>query len=176
MRICCGNKAIVLITSALVLLSCQAGARRDGDILTADPLYKVELLKDGKWKKAEVLSAKVSDYAPNPAEGYPQHIMNFSMFTDDFEDSLKIRVTLKGGRKFDKVAIRPLSYGIKPTFSDGKSVEFTLPDPGKKVSVEFDGDRLDNLFILPDLPDAEVPHKSDNVLYFGPGVHEEKRV
>ncbi|MFA6593233.1 MAG: glycosyl hydrolase family 28 protein [Bacteroidales bacterium] len=172
MRICCSNKAIVLIASALMLLSCEAGARGGDGILNADPLYKVELLKDGKWKKTDVLSAKVSDYAPNPAEGYPQHIMNFSMFTDDFEDSLKIRITLKGGRKFGEVAIRPLSYGIKPTFSDGKSVEFTLPDPGKKVSVEFDGDRLGNLFILPDLPDAEVPQESDSVLYFGPGVHE----
>ena len=90
--------------------------------------------------------------------------MGFAMFTDDFSKPVKVRVT-RLGEPFEKVEIRPLSYDIKPRRVDSNTVEFKLRSPKQKVSVEFDGDRLSNIFIIPDLPD-ERPVQGD-VIYFG---------
>jgi hypothetical protein len=131
--------------------------------------FLVEILKNGKWKEIPVHNAKVSDYVGNPEAGYQQYNMGFAMFTDDFKEPVKVRVTKKDG--FDSVCARPTSYGIEMQRCSNKKVEFTITDPGKKISVEFDGDRMQNLFILPDLPDADIP-VGDNVIYYGPGIHD----
>jgi hypothetical protein len=131
--------------------------------------FLVEILKNGKWKEIPVHNAKVSDYVGNPEAGYQQYNMGFAMFTDDFKEPVKVRVTKKDG--FNSVCARPTSYGIEMQRCSNKKVEFTITDPGKKISVEFDGDRMQNLFILPDLPDADIP-VGDNVIYYGPGIHD----
>ena len=131
--------------------------------------FLVEILKNGKWKEIPVHNAKVSDYVGNPEAGYQQYNMGFAMFTDDFKEPVKVRVTKKDG--FNSVCARPTSYGIEMQRCSNKKVEFTITDPGKKISVEFDGDRMQNLFILPDLPDADIP-EGDNVIYYGPGIHD----
>jgi len=131
--------------------------------------FTVEIFRNGCWEEIFVHNAEVSDYAANPAAGYVQHDMGFAMFTDAFAAPLKVRVTRRAGT-FSKVEIRPLSYGIVPNVQTPNSVEFELDDPAQKVSVEFDGNRMENLFILPDLPDTAIPMGA-NVTYFGPGVH-----
>ena len=131
--------------------------------------FTVEIFRNGCWEEIFVYNAEVSDYAANPAAGYVQHDMGFAMFTDAFAAPLKVRVTRRAGT-FSKVEIRPLSYGIVPNVQTPNSVEFELDDPAQKVSVEFDGNRMENLFILPDLPDTAIPMGA-NVTYFGPGVH-----
>ena len=131
--------------------------------------FTVEIFRNGCWEEIFVYNAEVSDYAANPAAGYVQHDMGFAMFTDAFAAPLKVRVTRRAGT-FSKVEIRPLSYGIVPDVQTPNSVEFELGDPAQKVSVEFDGNRMENLFILPDLPDTAIPMGA-NVTYFGPGVH-----
>ena len=131
--------------------------------------FTVEIFRNGCWEEIFVHNAEVSDYAANPAAGYVQHDMGFAMFTDAFAAPLKVRVTRRAGT-FSKVEIRPLSYGIVPNVQTPNSVEFELGDPAQKVSVEFDGNRMENLFILPDLPDTAIPMGA-NVTYFGPGVH-----
>ena len=131
--------------------------------------FTVEIFRNGCWEEIFVYNAEVSDYAANPAAGYVQHDMGFAMFTDAFAAPLKVRVTRRAGT-FSKVEIRPLSYGIVPNVQTPNSVEFELGDPAQKVSVEFDGNRMENLFILPDLPDTAIPTGA-NVTYFGPGVH-----
>ena len=131
--------------------------------------FTVEIFRNGCWEEIFVYNAEVSDYAANPAAGYVQHNMGFAMFTDAFAAPLKVRVTRRAGT-FSKVEIRPFSYGITPTAQTPDSVEFELDDPAQKVSVEFDGNRMENLFILPDLPDTAIPMGA-NVTYFGPGVH-----
>ena len=131
--------------------------------------FTVEIFRNGCWEEIFVYNAEVSDYAANPAAGYVQHDMGFAMFTDAFAAPLKVRVTRRAGT-FSKVEIRPLSYGIVPNVQTPNSVEFELGDPAQKVSVEFDGNRMENLFILPDLPDTAIPMGA-NVTYFGPGVH-----
>ena len=131
--------------------------------------FTVEIFRNGCWEEIFVHNAEVSDYAANPAAGYVQHDMGFAMFTDAFAAPLKVRVTRRAGT-FSKVEIRPLSYGIVPNVQTPNSVEFELDDPAQKVSVEFDDNRMENLFILPDLPDTAIPTGA-NVTYFGPGVH-----
>ena len=131
--------------------------------------FTVEIFRNGCWEEIFVYSTEVSDYAANPAAGYVQHDMGFAMFTDAFAAPLKVRVTRRAGT-FSKVEIRPLSYGIVPNVQTPNSVEFELDDPAQKVSVEFDDNRMENLFILPDLPDTAIPMGA-NVTYFGPGVH-----
>ena len=131
--------------------------------------FTVEIFRNGCWEEIFVYNTEVSDYAANPAAGYVQHDMGFAMFTDAFAAPLKVRVTRRAGT-FSKVEIRPLSYGIVPNVQTPNSVEFELDDPAQKVSVEFDDNRMENLFILPDLPDTAIPTGA-NVTYFGPGVH-----
>ena len=131
--------------------------------------FTVEIFRNGCWEEIFVYNAEVSDYAANPAAGYVQHDMGFAMFTDAFAAPLKVRVTRRAGT-FSKVEIRPLSYGIVPNVQTPNSVEFELDDPAQKVSVEFDDNRMENLFILPDLPDTAIPTGA-NVTYFGPGIH-----
>ena len=139
------------------------------DVLPGNAAYKVEVFRGGTWEEIFVYNARVSDYAGNPEAGYTQYTMGFALFTDSFRQSLKVRVTRRAGT-FSKVEIRPLSYGIVPDVQTPNSVEFELDDPAQKVSVEFDGNRMENLFILPDLPDTAIPTGA-NVTYFGPGVH-----
>ncbi len=131
--------------------------------------YKVELFRNGAWEEIFVHNAKVSDYAANPESGYTQHDMGFAMFTDSFAAPVRVRVT-RCDRDFSRVEIRPDSYGIVPTMQTSNSVEFELSEASEKVSVEFDGDRMGNLFLFPDQPDVSVPTGS-NVTYFGPGIH-----
>lgn len=57
------------------------------------------------------------------------------------------------------MAVRPSAYGITTKESaSSNTVEFTLPAYEKrKVSVEFDGDRYHNLFLMPSRPDTRKP-------------------
>ena len=139
------------------------------DVLPENTAYRVEIFRDGAWKRLAVRSARVSDYAGNPESGYTQHMMGFAMFTDSFTDPLPVRVT-RCGKPFSRVEVRPAAYGITPRTIAPDAVEFTLSDPAEKVSVEFDGDRMENLFLFPDRPDRAVPTGS-HVTFFGPGVH-----
>ena len=138
------------------------------DVMPENEMYDVEIYRNGEWERLFVHNARVSDYAANPEAGYTQYDMGFVMFTDDFSEPVKVRVTRN--EPFSEVRIRPLSYGIDIDSMNGQSVEFAIDSPERKVSVEFDGDRMRNLFILPDLPDTERPAGAD-VMYYGPGVH-----
>ena len=136
--------------------------------------YKVSLLRDGEWQDVKVYGALTSDYRHHFKNhrdfvGVMRNVMGFVMFTDEFRKSVKVRVT-RQGVPFSEVEIRPLSYRIKPRRVDENTVEFTLRSPSQKVSVEFDGDRASNIFIIPDLP-CECP-ADDNLLYFGKGEHD----
>ena len=131
--------------------------------------YTVQRMKDGKWEDLFVHAAKVSDFTPDPLSGYKQYEMGYTMFTDTFDKPVKLRVSRK--TPFAKVEIRPSVYGISSSSVTDNSVIFEIKEPRQKISVEFDGNRLENLFIFPDLPDENKPVLEENVLYFGPGIH-----
>lgn len=163
-----------LIYSILLLFSSHlAGNNRSESCQSGDSeknlMYTVEIFRNNQWDTIAVHNAKVSDYTPHPDYGYKQYVMGFCMFTDVFETTLKVRVNTT--QSFSNVEIRPLSYGIKPVIKSKNTIEFELIDPSQKISVEFDNNRLTNLFILPDLPDQFHTSKDSNVIYFGKGVH-----
>ena len=162
--LCC-----LLLGLLMVHLPSVPACGAEWDVLPEYTDCRVEIFRNGAWERIAVRSARVSDYAGNPEAGYRQYMMGFAMFTDSFAHPLRVRVT-RCGRPFTKVEIRPASYGITPEVQTANSVEFILPDASKKVSVEFDGDRMENLFLFPDRPDTSVP-TGPNVTFYGPGVH-----
>ncbi|MFF0269960.1 putative Ig domain-containing protein [Kribbella sp. NPDC004536] len=68
--------------------------------------------------------------------------------------------------------VRPLSYGITPAVHRRTGeIRFVLDRP-RKVSIEVNGDRFNNLQLLAEAIDPNPPSPDDpDVLYFGPGVH-----
>ncbi len=144
--------------------------------------YEVWVSRDGgEFETVEVRGALVSNMDRRSensvsVDGSTRTLMGFVMFTDPFEKPVKVRVR-RQGEPFEKVEVRPSAYKIRPKRLDGQTVEFTLRSPSQKVSVEFDGDRDHNLFVIADLPDVNKPAvealggESDFV-YFGPGEHE----
>lgn len=80
---------------------------------------------------------------------------------------VEVQIKLNGTVTAQNVTIRPLRHNITAKISaDGKTVNFTLPQP-LKVSVEIN-DRVNPLFVFADEPD--VPNTSATY-YYGPGIH-----
>lgn len=103
--------------------------------------------------------------------GVTRTLMGFVMFTDSFSKPVKVRIKRQGA-PFGKVEVRPSAYNIRPKRIDGQTIELTLKSPSQKVSVEFDGDRDHNLFLIPDLPDDNRPAANEpNIIYYGAGEH-----
>ena len=154
----------------------------DDKFRDANPYYNVYVLKDRRWQTVEVCNALCSD-SPNHHEEIwndwdnskkLRDTMCYALFTHDFADAVRVKVEKRSG--FSRVAVRPSAYGITTKESaSSNTVEFTLPAYEKrKVSVEFDGDRYHNLFLMPSRPDTRKPAVSGgNVSYYGPGEHTE---
>lgn len=154
----------------------------DDKFRDANPYYNVYVLKDRRWQTVEVRNALCSD-SPNHHEEIwndwdnskkLRDTMCYALFTHDFADAVRVKVEKRSG--FSCVAVRPSAYGITTKESaSSNTVEFTLPAYEKrKVSVEFDGDRYHNLFLMPSRPDTRKPAVSGgNVSYYGPGEHTE---
>lgn len=154
----------------------------DDKFRDANPYYNVYVLKDRRWQTVEVRNALCSD-SPNHHEEIwndwdnskkLRDTMCYALFTHDFADAVRVKVEKRSG--FSRVAVRPSVYGITTKESaSSNTVEFTLPAYEKrKVSVEFDGDRYHNLFLMPSRPDTRKPAVSGgNVSYYGPGEHTE---
>ena len=154
----------------------------DDKFRDANPYYNVYVLKDRRWQTVEVRNALCSD-SPNHHEEIwndwdnskkLRDTMCYALFTHDFADAVRVKVEKRSG--FSRVAVRPSAYGITTRENaSSNTVEFTLPAYEKrKVSVEFDGDRYHNLFLMSSRPDTRKPAVSGgNVSYYGPGEHTE---
>lgn len=154
----------------------------DDEFEDMNPYYNVYVLKDHRWQSVEVRNALCSD-SPNHHEELwndwdnskkLRDTMCYALFTHDFEGPVRVKVEKRSG--FSRVAVRPSAYGITTKESNSSNtVEFTLPAYEKrKVSVEFDGDRYHNLFLMPSRPDMQKPvAPGGNVIYYGPGEHTE---
>lgn len=154
----------------------------DDKFRDANPYYNVYVLKDRRWQTVEVRNALCSDSSNHHEEIWNdwdnskklRDTMCYALFTHDFADAVRVKVEKRSG--FSRVAVRPSAYGITTKESaSSNTVEFTLPAYEKrKVSVEFDGDRYHNLFLMPSRPDTRKPAVSGgNVSYYGPGEHTE---
>ncbi|MDD2961936.1 MAG: glycosyl hydrolase family 28 protein [Muribaculaceae bacterium] len=96
--------------------------------------------------------------------------MSFAKFEDTFANPVKVRITKRSGR-FQSVGIRPLSKNITSEKINDNTTEFVLKSP-TKISIEFDGDRYNNIFLFAGKEETDIPNKDDeNVLWYGAGVH-----
>jgi hypothetical protein len=79
---------------------------------------------------------------------------------------------LGGANPINSVILRPLNLGLTATIESDNTVSFTVTQPCK-ISVEFDGDTSDKLFVFADAPEVNPPHQGDaKVIYYGPGVYD----
>jgi hypothetical protein len=85
--------------------------------------------------------------------------------------AVTIEVRRLTGAAPQNVIVRPLRQTVAATIK-GNGAVFSLSAPAK-LSVEFDDDLLNKLFIFADAPEVDPPKQGDpGVLYFGPGVHD----
>ena len=170
------KKSIYLILTCFCVVMCS-GNHNGTD---AAPEYTVSVLQDGSWKQAWVHQALVSDYSDHEEiwddwdnSKALRDTMSIALFEDDFLSEVKVRVHTT--EKFSSCRVRPSNLGIEPVILDSYTVEFIVPSfDERKLSVEFDGNRQENLFVVGNRPDADKPSPDDaGVMYFGPGEHEE---
>lgn len=142
------------------------------------PEYTVSIFQGGKWNDAWVYEALVSDFSRHDEiwndwdnSKSLRDTMSVALFEDDFDSPVRVRVSTT--RKFSKCRVRPTCADVDVRKVDERTVEFTLPSfDVRKVSVEFDGNRQENLFVVGNRKDLEKPSEDDpDVLYFGPGEH-----
>lgn len=113
----------------------------------------------GEWH--DLFEYKVQVDMDNPQDA--------SMVQFDMDEPVEVMVKKNNGI-FSQVDIRPLRNAITCD-RKGNTVTFRIDEP-KYLSVEFDGDRLHNLHLFANPVMTETyTESSDNVLYFGPGVH-----
>ena len=93
-----------------------------------------------------------------------------TMVQFDFSGKVEVLVQKNNG-ELRSAVVRPLSKGFQQEI-DGNFLLFTLDKP-QKLSVEFNGDRLNNLHVFANPIIENVPDKNDpNVMYFESGIHE----
>lgn len=169
------KKLFSLIAASVCLVMCtDAYCGTD-----SAPDYTVSVLQDGQWKDAWVYEALVSDYDLHEdiwddwdnSKGL-RDTMSIALFEHDFEGPVTVRVNTS--ETFRKCVVRPSNLEVQVAVIDDNTVEFTLPSyQSRKVSVEFDGNRQENLFVVGNRPDSNKPAAdAPGVLYFGPGEHE----
>jgi len=84
----------------------------------------------------------------------------------DFDGEITLHITPT--RSFTSVVIKPASRGVTPTVANGV-ITFTLRQPGQ-YTVELDGQH--NALHLFTAAPSTYDLTGDNVLYFGPGIHD----
>lgn len=159
----------------------QGDEEGDEDIeITDNDHYEVSIYVGGEWKRVQVRDALCSNAARHGQiwndwsnSKNLRDNMCYALFDNAFTSDVKVRVKKLDGN-FTSAAVRPGNYGITPTSVGDNTIEFDLPYSKRKVSVEFDGDRYHNLFLIGARPDQDKPTSSSpNVRYFGPGEHNE---
>lgn len=93
-----------------------------------------------------------------------------SMVYFDFEGEVEVEVCKNNGTAHEAV-IRPTERGIRHRLKENR-LTFRLREP-QNLSIEFDGDRLRNLHLFTNAPEAEdVPKgEMEGIRYFGAGIH-----
>ncbi|XAZ81974.1 glycosyl hydrolase family 28 protein (plasmid) [Fibrella sp. ES10-3-2-2] len=96
-------------------------------------------------------------------------VRDASMVFFDFSGTVEV-VVRKNNGLVQSARIRPLSNQI-PSKQEGNTLYFTLTQP-RKLSIEFNGDKLQNLHLFANPLETSKPDPTDpNVIYFGPGIH-----
>ncbi|NDW17761.1 glycoside hydrolase [Dysgonomonas sp. 216] len=115
--------------------------------------------KGGKWVDLFEYTVKVDMDTQSEA----------SMAYFDFSGTVEVRVQKNNG-ELNSAIISPLSKGIVPEI-DGNVISFTIDKP-QNLSIECNGNRLNNLHLFAGDIDTNKPDKNDpNVIYFEAGYH-----
>ena len=166
-----GYVAAALMAIAGCGWTCGAGAEETGLAIYPEPAavtytrhnndFTVRVrTPHGPWRDLYEYNVKVDLNSPQ----------NASMVYFDMAGPVEVSVRKNNGTAHE-VRVRPSSAGIKVKLA-GNIATFTLTQP-RKLSVEFDGDRLHNLHLLASPLETDRPDPSDpNVIWFGPGVHQ----
>lgn len=136
--------------------------------------YIVEIEKDGKVEavsclKAYVRQRKVSHLDRLMGRSFYDKIkqMSFCSIENDLSTPVILRVTPQF--EFKNYNVRPFSGKIQRK-NNSLEIEITCPT---KISVEFDGDIYENLFVFVDRPKQfKFSPTDDNVIYFTKGAHD----
>lgn len=130
-------------------------------------VYEVRIREVGEddWHSLITHSAKTQQYVPAKMGNAA-----FVVFDRDFLKPVEIEIS-KIDEEISDIRIRPSSKRINYV-RQGNTVKFTISKP-EKLSVEFNGDILNNLMIFANLPELDVPAENDpNVIYFDRGIHD----
>lgn len=164
--------------------SLSALSDEDKEIVDLNRHYEVFVRHGESWKPVRVFDALCSDAAKHGSiwndwgnDKKLRDTMSYCIFEHPFDGPVSVRVRKKD-KEFSDAAIRPTLWNIPVRNCGNGVIEFELTSyDRRKVSVEFDGDRQHNLFLIPNRPDPDKPDPSDpNVIYFGPGEHERSKV
>lgn len=118
-------------------------------------------------QKADALTARTAD---KPFQNY-DYGGEYAFLSVDADEPLEFKVTEKTGANLDNLIIRPQSLGLKPEKkADGT---FTVKvDKPCQFSIEYDG-RVHPLLVFVNPLEKDVPSAdAENVVYYGPGVHQ----
>lgn len=143
-------------------------------------MYSVSVLTPAGWEEMDVHRTLCSDATKHGQiwndwsnSKALRDTMSYCIVQNSFESPLKVRVKKLRGT-FSSAEVRPSVYGIAAEHVGDGTVEFSIPSADmRKVSVEFDGDRQNNLFIYGVLPDTGKPDRNaPGVIWYGPGEHD----
>lgn len=125
--------------------------------------YSVEArTPGGTWQSVDVYKAWVRDSITSQVESSLAHF--------DMNGMVEVRITKNSG-SFSSVDIRPKRHHIVPVQTPN-TVHFMLDKPCK-LSVEFDGDYYNNLQLIANPPETDIPALDDpDVIYYAPGYYE----
>lgn len=146
--------------------------------------YAVSIFSRNKWQRADVHDALCSNAMKHAAIWNDwsntkalRDTMSYCIFEDNFDAPVKVRVQKLNG-KFSSCEIRPSIYGIKMAAIADNEIEFSIPSYAmRKLSIEFDGDRFHNLFLIGYKPDTGKPGEStESIIYYGPGIHDAGKI
>lgn len=129
-----------------------------------DYIVQVRDQGDTEWKTLFTHNAVTKKYSTGQLGN-----CGFVIFDSDFSRPVEVKVTKVSGT-VGSARIRPLAKGISSTLS-GNQLQFTLSAP-QKISVEFNGDIMNNLFVFANPPEQNKPNPGDpGVIYFAPGIY-----
>ncbi len=112
---------------------------------------------------------EVGVYGDLNSESYE---IGFAYFNFDPGDTVEVKI--KADFPFKHVEVLPAGSGIEPTV-DGKTMTFTMDNPGQDLSFVFDGDYEGytlHLFTNEIDHEAESYKGKFGVIYYGPGYHD----
>ncbi|MDO4587948.1 MAG: glycosyl hydrolase family 28 protein [Planctomycetia bacterium] len=113
-----------------------------------------------------VLTARTAD---PPFEKY-HYGGEYAFLSVDTDEPIVLKIREKTDRSTDNLTIRPLSLGLVAEKKNDGSFDITIANPCR-FSVELNG-REHPLLIFVNPLEKNVPQAGENVIVYGPGIHE----